>query len=455
MTSGNRRDEPIARTNSEAEERLADIADGFLFHNREIHNRADDSIARVLNVEPRMNADERGCDDGAKRSSVQHRTAAQIIRRARGFAPQAIPTGVERCVFAAGAELKSTFALSRRGEAVLSPYLGDLDDERTLASYAEALAKYLRLLDLQPEAVACDLHPDYLSTRFAEEYAHRNGLALYRIQHHEAHVASVLAEHRWQSGEPVLGVAFDGTGFGADGAIWGGEFFVFEPAGARRRVAHLQYFPLPGGDAVAREVWRVALSLLRHCGMTDRPVGSLTEVPERQRAAVLRLLDGGVNCPQTSSMGRLFDAAAVLAGLGAVADYEAEAAMRLEAACGEDAAAPYPCVLTDGWPAQVLLDPLVREMAADAGRPARLAARLHAWAAETIVLVAERARQEEGTRVVGLSGGVFQNRILAETTVARLRARGFSVLLNHRAPPNDGGIALGQVWLAARQRKAG
>jgi len=432
MTSGNRRDEPLAGTNAEAQERLADIADGFLLHDREIHNRADDSIVRAVG---------NGC-------------VAQVIRRARGFVPEAIPADVEQCVFAAGAELKSTFALSRRGEAVLSPYLGDLDDERTLSFYAETFEKYLRLLDLRPEAVACDLHPDYLSARFAEDYARRDGLTLHRVQHHEAHVGSILAEHRWQSKEPVLGVAFDGTGLGSDGALWGGEFFVFQPSGAIRRVAHLQYFPLPGGDVAAREVWRAALSLLCHCGMADRAVGSMAEVPEEQRAAVRWIIESGANCPPTSSMGRLFDAAAVLAGLGPAADYEAEAAMRLEAACGEETA-PYPCALTEGWPADVLLEPLVREMVADAGQPARLAARFHAWAAEMIVRIAERARQEEGTRVVGLSGGVFQNRVLTELTREKLGARGFSVLLNHLVPPNDGGISLGQVWLAARTRKVG
>ena len=441
MTSGNRRDEPIARTNAEAEERLNGIADGFLFHNREIHNRADDSIVRALRLEAPTKADGGGC--GNEPQSVQ------VIRRARGFVPEAVAVDAERSIFAAGAELKSTFCLVRSGEAVLSPYLGDLDDERTLAFYTEMFQKYARLLDFSPEAVACDLHPDYLSTRFAEEFACRNGLPLLRVQHHEAHVASVLAEHRWRGPGSVLGVAFDGTGLGADGAIWGGDFFVFEPSGARRRVAQLEYFPLPGGDAAAREVWRAGAGLLSKCGMAGRVLGSLARIPDEQRAAVQRMIEMQANCPRTSSMGRLFDAAAVLAGLGPLAGYEAEAAMNLEAACGADFA-PYSCVLTAGWPAQVLLEPLVRELAADAGQPPRLAARFHATVAEMILAVAERASREEGIRAVALSGGVFQNRILAELAHRKLCGRGFAVLLNNLVPPNDGGLSLGQAWLADR-----
>jgi len=454
MTSGNRRDEPIARTNAEAEERLSAIVDGFLFHNREIHNRADDSIVRVLEVEPQMNTDEHRVQKGSKEICVNQRSSAapesvQVLRRARGFVPAAVPVDMERSIFAAGAELKSTFCLSRGGQAVLSPYLGDLDEERTLAFYREMFAQYARLLDFSPQAVACDLHPDYLSTRFAEEYARRNGLPLHRVQHHEAHVASVLAEHRWRGPGKVLGVAFDGTGLGADGAIWGGEFFVVEPTGAGWRAAQLEYFPLPGGDAAAREVWRAALGVLSRCGMAGQVLGSLAEISGEQRETVNRMIETQVNCPPTSSMGRLFDAAAVLAGLGPVAGFEAEAAMNLEAACGADFT-PYSCVLTDGWPAQIRLEPLVQEMAADAGQPARLAARFHATVAEMVLGVAERARLEEGIHAVALSGGVFQNRILTELAHRKLNERGFAVLLNNLVPPNDGGISLGQAWLAGR-----
>ncbi|MGD0094658.1 MAG: Sua5/YciO/YrdC/YwlC family protein, partial [Planctomycetota bacterium] len=504
MTSGNRRDEPLARTNDEARERLAGIADGFLVHDRDIHNRADDSIVRVVGAQvPSPQWGEGGAlapGEGAtpdlthpltprslrSRRPSPHRgegiPPVQVIRRARGFVPEAIPIDVEQSVFAAGAELKSSFCLTSPGAAVLSPYLGDLDDERTLAFYTETLAKYERLLDVRPAVVACDLHPDYLSTRCAETYAHERGLPLVRVQHHEAHVASVLAERGWRGEQPVLGVAFDGTGLGTDGRAWGGEFFLCADSVAMQRVAHLEYFPLPGGDVAAREVWRAALALLWQSGNSlntedaeDRRgktlnhrdtetqrrkiIGSCSSaflcvlcVEKSRVEAALRLLAADANCPRTSSVGRLFDAASVLAGLGTSASYEAEAAMRLEAACGDEFL-PYPCVLAEGPPARILLEPLVRALGADAGNPARLAARFHATVGEMILTVAERCRTAYGARTVALSGGVFQNRVLTRLASSRLAGRGFEVWLNHLVPPNDGGLALGQAWLASQAGK--
>lgn len=433
MTSGNRRDEPIARTNEEALERLADIADGFLLHNRPIHNRADDSILRTTAAGER-----------------------QILRRARGFVPAAVPVVLEEAVFAAGAELKSTFCLTRRNQAFLSQYIGDLKDRRTLDFYAETFEKYCRLLDFRPALVCRDRHPDYLSTRFAEDYAAGRGLPLVQVQHHEAHVASVLAEQGFPAGAdnseaaPLLGVALDGTGYGTDGAIWGGEFFLFR--GRRvERFAHLDYFPLPGGDAAIVEVWRPALALLAQCGREQTAPGSLAEVPPETRGVILRMVHTWTNCPLTSSAGRLFDAAAVFAGLGSVATYEAEAAMRLEAVCGDDFS-PYPLELTAEPPARVRLEDMIEGMLADVAQPPVLSSRFHATLAHLVLAVAERARETCGVATVAVSGGVFQNRVLSRLTRTLLEEGGFRMLANRLVPPNDGGLALGQAWLAAGRK---
>ena len=430
MTSGNRRDEPIARTNEEALETLRGIADGYLVHNRLIHNRADDSIVRTLKGEE-----------------------TQILRRARGYVPRSVPVDIRDRIFAAGPELKNTFCLTRNGEAFLSQHIGDLDDERALAFCSETFEKYTRLLDLRPDVVCCDLHPDYLSTRFAEEYAAAQGLPLVRIQHHEAHIGSVLAEHTgWSNTGTVLGASFDGTGYGPDRTIWGGEFLLFK-AGNSTRVAHFECFPLPGGDAAVRNVWRSALSVLLTSGIEEVSSGALSKVSEEERNTVTQMIRKGMNCPLTSSAGRLFDAAAVLAGLGPTASYEAEAAMRLETLCGNDFS-PYPIETTQEFPARIRLEPIVRGMLSDIGNPPTLSSRFHATMAHAILEVARRTRDNMGTNVVALSGGVFQNRVLVEFSRSLLEEHGFRVLTNRLVPPNDGGISLGQAWIASRRKES-
>ncbi len=425
MTSGNRRDEPICRTDEEALERLEGIAGGFLLHDRPIHNRADDSIARGL--------------PGGR---------FQVLRRARGFVPREIPVNFEGRIFAAGAELKSAFCLTRGGKAFLSQHIGDLQEEGAFRFYKETFGKFLRLLDLEPELLCCDLHPDYLSTRFAEEAARERGLPLVKVQHHEAHVASVLAETGFE-GE-VLGAAFDGTGLGRDGTIWGGEFFLCR-GGEMERFACLEPFPLPGGDAAVRRVGRIAFSLLWKQGLLERG----GEFPGAPGGGERRILEGmllrGLNSPLTSSMGRLFDGVAALCGICREASYEAEAAMRLEGAF-RGPGDPYPFEIRPGSPRIVSPAPLLEEVLRDREDPSLVSGRFHAGVARMILEVARAAREDAGVETLALSGGVFQNRVLMELTRPLLEREGFTVLTNEKVPANDGGLSLGQAWLAGSRK---
>ena len=423
MTSGNRRDEPICRTNEEALERLEGIADGFLLHDRPIHNRADDSIARGL--------------PGGR---------FQVLRRARGFVPREIAVEFPGRIFAAGAELKSAFCLTRGGKAFLSQHIGDLQEEGAFRFYKETFQKFLGLLDLEPELVCCDLHPDYLSTRFAEETARERGLPLSKIQHHEAHVASVLAETRFEG--DALGVAFDGTGLGRDGTIWGGEFFLFRGGREGGRFACLDPFPLPGGDAAVRRIGRIAFSLLWKYGLLDRGGEFASTLDAGERKVLEGMLRRGLNSPLTSSMGRLFDAVAALCGVCEKASYEAEAAMRLEGAF-RGPGDPYPFEILPGSPLRISPAPLLEEVLRDRADPALVSGRFHAGVAGMILEVARAAREKAGVETLALSGGVFQNRVLTESTRPLLEREGFRVLFNERVPANDGGLSLGQAWLAA------
>ncbi|MFL5364437.1 MAG: carbamoyltransferase HypF [Myxococcales bacterium] len=411
MTSGNRSDEPIAHEDEDAFRRLSGIADFFLVHDRPIHTRCDDSVVRVL--------------DGA----------TLPLRRARGFAPLplGLPIPLASPTLAVGGQLKSVFALGTAGRAFLSHHLGDLDHFPAYRAFAESIPRYQKLCRIEPKRVVHDLHPDYASTRWAE----RSGLLRFAVQHHHAHFASCLAENG-ERGE-AIGVCFDGTGYGPDGTIWGGEFLV---GGARSaaRAAHLLALPMPGGEAAIREPWRMAASHLRAAG--------------EQHASV----PGGG--PLTSSMGRLFDAVAAIAGThdGRV-DYEGEAAIGLEwRATGIEPEDAYPAELFETGDALVLDPrPLVRAVSRDRARgvaPQRIARRFHSavvsWVVRTCVLLRERT----GVPTVALSGGVFMNAILAHECAARLAVEGFRVLRHRLVPPNDGGLCLGQL-AAAAARDAG
>lgn len=442
MTSGNLSEEPIAKDNAEALERLSSIADAFLFHNRDIYARYDDSVVRVsqsAGVGESLNGHE----------SVEAKPALQVLRRARGYAPHpiALPFEVGR-VFAAGPLLKNTFTLTRDQYAFVSQHIGDLENLETLEHYEAALATYLHLFRIEPERVVCDLHPDYLSTRFAVDFARAHGLpAPLRVQHHRAHIAACLADNGWSRERgPVIGVALDGTGYGDDGTIWGGEWFVGDYDGMRRS-AHLEPLPLPGGDAAIRQPWRIALAYLNALvEPEDFPAEvCFAGLCPGDAGLIRQQIARGLNVPQTSSMGRLFDAVSALLGVCSEVSYEAQAAIELEqlASLAQDWR-PYPFDVEGDV---VRLAPLFYALleSLERGVPIPvMAARFHATIARMVLEVCLRLREETGLTSVALSGGVFQNALLLDLTVPALQDVGFEVLIHHQVPCNDGGISLGQ-----------
>ncbi len=430
MTSGNYSEEPIATDNEEALHRLADLADAFLLHNREIHARCDDSVTRVF------------------------RGVELPIRRSRGYAPYPVhlPFAV-RQVLAVGGELKNTFCLTRERYAFLSQHIGDMENYETLRSFEAMVEHFQRLFRIRPEAIAHDMHPAYLSTRYAE----RQDLPRVPVQHHHAHVAACMAEHGLSGEEPVIGVTFDGTGYGTDGAIWGGEFLIADYAGFRR-AAHLAYIPLPGGDAAIRRPYRIALAHLWAAGLPwDEVLPPVAACPPVERRVLTRQLEREVNTVPTSSMGRLFDAVAALAGLRQTITYEAQAAIELEMQVDETTGDAYAFSLVRQGPDEPLLvdpAPVIEAVVADVrdGAPVgTIAARFHWGVAQMIRRVCEALRRETGLDRVALSGGVFQNVTLLGRTLDLLAEAGFTVYTHRLVPPNDGGIALGQAIVAHAQ----
>ncbi len=434
MTSGNLSEEPIVISNREAIEKLSKLADGFLLHDRDIYMRVDDSITRV--------------QSGRK----------AMLRRARGFAPGPIDMGAE-CeeVFAAGALLKNTFCLTKGRSAILSQHVGDLENLESLEFYRETLRNLKNTFKAEPSIVAHDLHPDYLSTRFALEYAKEHGIPdgrVIAVQHHHAHVASAMAEHGLSG--PVIGVAFDGAGLGADGNVWGGEFLIATRKDFKRG-AHLRYMRLPGGDASAKEPWRMALScLIDSCGSIDALKGFAERIGARA-AIVTEMTRKGVNSPLTSSMGRLFDAAASIAGVRDEITFEAEAAIEFES-IAERVEKGYAFEIERGSALVIDTRPLIRGLVKDAnsGIPkGRMAGKFHAAIAEMVLRVSEMLRDESGTKDIVMSGGVFQNGLLLELAEEKLRASGFRTYRQERVPANDGGISLGQAAVAIEKTRGG
>jgi hydrogenase maturation protein HypF len=430
MTSGNLSEEPIAYEDVDAQARLADIADGFLTHDRPIHMRVDDSVLRVV--------------DGAP----------YFIRRARGYAPDPLLLAEPLPqILGAGAELKNSFCLTRDNYAFVSHFIGDLENYETLTSYENAIAHYEKLFKIVPEFYACDLHPDYLSTRYATERACREDKPLVQVQHHHAHLAACLAENNWTSAEPVIGLTFDGTGYGTDGSIWGGEVLVGGYSGYER-VFHLEYMPLPGGDLAIRRPARIALAYLLASGLPwQADLAPVKALSEQERHSLPLLLKQGINTPRTSSMGRLFDAVSAAIGLCQTISYEGQAAILLEAAVDPDEKESYPFEINDDL---IRVTPVIQAVLSDlrAGiSQGRIAARFHNGLAEMTLAVCSTLKTNRGLKTVALSGGVWQNRTLLELTINKLRAAGYEVLLHRRLPPNDGCIALGQVLVAAHQMK--
>ena len=418
-TSGNLSDEPICVDEHEALERLRGIADSFLVHDRPIVRHVDDSIVRVVAGREMM------------------------LRRARGYAPLPITLGHARpTVLAVGAHLKNAVALSVERNVFVSQHIGDLATKQAHDAFTRSVADLPRLYDATPEVIAHDLHPDYLSTRHALQQPGRK----VGLQHHWAHVASCMAENEIEP--PLLGVAWDGTGYGIDGTIWGGEFFLAEKNSCRR-VAHLRTFRLPGGEAAVREPRRSALGLLYE--VFGNALWERNDLLEDFGSVELKALRGmfvrQVNSPVTSSAGRLFDAVAALSGLRTHATFEGQAAMELEFAVAHAVADSYPFTLCEGSPLVVDWEPALRALLEDRGQKTAtglIAARFHNMLTDAILALARHFNKSK----VLLSGGCFQNRYLTERVTNQLRAAGFQPSWQQRVPPNDGGIALGQVWLA-------
>jgi hydrogenase maturation protein HypF len=432
MTSGNRSDEPIAYRDAEALEKLADIADLFLVHNRPIHVRCDDSVTRIV--------------DGVE----------QPLRRSRGYAPRPIelPFECPQPILAVGGQLKGTFALGRGRQAFLSHHLGDLDHYEAYRAFEKDVTLYQELFGVAPSCLAHDLHPDYATSRYARERAAREGVRLLSVQHHHAHMAACMAEHGLN--EPVIGVTFDGTGYGTDGAIWGGEFLTGEYQNFRR-VAHLRYVRLPGGDRAIREPWRIAVAHLADAGVGCAALKA--RLLPRELRLIEKMLERRFNSPWTSSAGRLFDAVASLAGVRDRVSYEGQAAVELEwLADGTSTAGVYPFDLaapsTLDAPLVVDTRPLIRGVTADVEKGVErslIARRFHSTLVDMADVVCGRVRKATGLEAVVLSGGVFMNTLLTRELGARLDADGFRVYRHQLTPPNDGGLSLGQLAVAAAQ----
>jgi hydrogenase maturation protein HypF len=410
--------------------RLGKIADYFLVHDREILQRCDDSIVQVV---------------GGR---------ARLIRRARGYVPEPallnLPT--PNRILACGGELKNTIALSRDEEVFLSQHIGDLDNPLAIQFFEDTISHLSKLLEIEPEVVAYDMHPEYLSTKWALE---KSGLPAVPVQHHHAHLAALLAEN--QTDEPIIGIALDGTGYGLDGTIWGGEILVGDCTSVQR-YAWLQPFPLPGGAGAIRQPWRTALAVL---GATYKDDFLRFRFPFLEKLdpgrvdLILDMISKEVNSPPTSSCGRLFDAVAAILGIRSEVTYEAQAAVELEMAADVYEESCYERALENLNPREGLdWMPLVREVVEEflSGKPvSTVAAKFHRTLAEIFVEGASAAREEHGFGSVGLTGGVFQNRCLLSRLVNRLEEEQFKVLTHSQFPANDGGIALGQVAVAAAQ----
>jgi hydrogenase maturation protein HypF len=433
MTSANLSEEPIAIDNGEARERLGDIADAFLMHNREILQRCDDSVAAIV--------------DGAP----------QLIRRARGYVPLRIDLPMDTPpLLAVGGHLKSVFTLARGRFAYQSQHLGDLENLTGLDFFTESLAHLMRTFEIEPQAVVHDLHPGYLSTTWAKQWAAEHNLPTIAVQHHHAHIAACMAEHAIDG--PVIGLSLDGTGYGTDGRIWGGEVLI-----AHRdrfdRFAHLDYAALPGGDAAVREPWRMAYAHLLGAGISQDEAKDLVGATTQEARLLFRMIERGINAPLTSSLGRLFDAAAAVILNRRKVDYEAQAAIELEGIAVDepDDIAGYELAVTAAdWtkrePMRVNASPLWSELIADVRSGvarSRIAARFHAGIANAFLRAALAAHTVTGIRTIAMSGGVLHNRRLTRLLRRELESEGFQVLAHRRVSPGDGGLSYGQAVIGA------
>ncbi len=427
MTSGNISDEPIAYRDEEALSKLSHIADFFLIHNRKIHMRCDDSVTRVV------------------------KGSEMVIRRSRGYVPQ--PIKIDRPfrskVLGCGAHLKNAFCLTKDNYVFLSHHIGDLENFETLGSFEEGIEHFKRLFQIEPEVVAYDLHPDYLATSYALSL---EGIPKIGVQHHHAHIASCLAENGI-SGR-AIGVSFDGTGYGTDGKIWGGEFLIADLSGFER-AGHLSYMPMPGGDMAVREPWRMAASYLRSIYGSDLwklDIDFVKGLDSERLELLIGAMDSGMEFPLTSSVGRLFDAVSALLGIRNEVNYEAQAAIELEMTADRSCNQSYgEDFLSGGVPFKVDSAGIFHMVVEDIinGLPVPfISAKFHNTIAGVIASACETLREAQGINIVALSGGVFQNVFLLERAIYLLSRKGFEVFRHSRVPTNDGGISLGQAVVA-------
>lgn len=429
MTSGNLSEEPVAYEDAEALQRLGQIADYFLVHDRAIHVRCDDSVVRSV--------------DGQE----------MIVRRSRGYAPRPIALAVpfKDPILACGAHFKNTFCLAKEHYAFVSQHIGALENYETFESFENTIAHFKYLFGTEPSIVAHDMHPQYVSTQYALEL---KGVTQVAVQHHHAHIVSCMAEHGLEG--PVIGVTFDGLGYGEDGAIWGGEFFVATLVDYERR-AHFRYIPLAGGDVAIRQPWRVALAYVIDTFETDPVLLGLPGwegIGRGKLTLVQAMITRRLNTVSTSSCGRLFDAVASIVGLRHEVTYEGQAAVELESAALDGVEDRYAFEINQGSCWEIDLRPAVRNIVHEARNGEAIgviSAKFHNTVVSVIVEVSKRLREQEGLRQVCLSGGTFQNLYLLERVIPALRNCGFEVFRNIQVPPNDGGISLGQAVVASRK----
>lgn len=429
MTSGNIADQPIIGDNQEALEKLDGIANFFLLYNRDIFNRCDDSVLKIINGDN------------------------VFFRRSRGYVPHPLILDFKlKEVLALGGELKNTISFSKENYVFLSQYLGDLKSVETLDFLKESIKNLERIFRVNPEIIACDLHPDYLSTQYAEEIGAKKGLKVVKIQHHHAHIVSCMTENNIK--EKVIGVAYDGTGYGDDGKIWGGEFLLCDLK-EYLRVGHLKYYPLPGGDKAIAEPWRMAYSYLYSI---YGPKVKTLDIDFNHRmdydklSIIEKMIDKNINSPLTSSCGRLFDAASSLIGIRDEISYEGQAAMELESFCASGIKERYNfCIFKEGD--ELIIDPqeifvdIIKDLKEGIDKKV-IAAKFHNTIAGFTLNLCVKIRENSGINKIALSGGVFQNKYLTEKVVSLLEDKGFKVYTQSKVPPNDGGISLGQAVVA-------
>ena len=427
LTSGNISDEPIILGNSDAQDKLCKIADAFLIYNRDIFNRTDDSVAFVVNEKTRL------------------------IRRSRGFVPTPIRTKLNlENIFAAGAELVNAFAVGKQNLAIMSQHIGDLKNFETYEFYEETVNKFFGLFRVKPELVAVDLHPDYFSTKFGNNL----GIKTIQIQHHHAHIASCMAEHGLD--EKVIGISFDGTGLGTDGHIWGGEFLICD-LNDFDRFTHFEYLPMPGGDSVTKEPWRSAVSYLYKIYGEDfknLDLDFLKNIRTTKIDLITEALKKNINAPLSSSCGRLFDAVSALINLCTVSKFHAEAPMRLESIADLTIEESYPFEISEIVSFKSTISKIVDDLKNGIPLP-EISAKFHNTLISCILALAETIRLQTGHNKVVLSGGSFQNAFLLGKSEVLLTQKGFEVFSHQLVPSNDGGIALGQLAIAAKRRSLG